>query len=58
MRDDGRLLFGRHPSDFPSQQEALSAVLAEFRRDKLGPVNVSLVPLAYGRVTLHRGEAL
>ncbi|MHC4867947.1 MAG: hypothetical protein ACYTEX_28075 [Planctomycetota bacterium] len=40
VRDDGWLLFGRHQTDFPSQEEALSAVLGEFRREKLGPVKV------------------
>ena len=60
MRDDGRLLFGRHQVDFPSRDEALSAVVSEFRREKLGPVSVYLVPLQrqsqrqpYKRIPLH-----
>jgi hypothetical protein len=64
VRDDGWLLFGRHQTDFPSQEEALSAVLGEFRREKLGPVKVYLVPLERQsrsrigrRVVLHEGEA-
>jgi len=45
VRDDGLLLFGRHQTDFPSKDEAVSAVLAEFRRKRLGAVRVSFVPL-------------
>ena len=35
MRDDGRLIFDRFQTDFPSREEALSAVQGEFRRKHL-----------------------
>jgi hypothetical protein len=42
MRDDGRLIFDRHQTDFPSEQEAIAAIAGEFRRKQLGPAQVSV----------------
>jgi len=36
MRDDGRLIFGRHALDFQSREEASAAIRGEFRRNQLG----------------------
>ena len=36
MRDDGRLIFDRHQTDFPNRDEAIAAVRGTFRREKLG----------------------
>lgn len=35
MRDDGRLIFDRFQTDFPSREEAVSACQGEFRRNHL-----------------------
>ena len=43
MRDDGRLIFDRHQTDFPSESEAVDAILGEFRRKQLGQVRVRVV---------------
>jgi len=36
IRDDGRLIFDRHQTDFPAQDEAIEAIRGEFRRKNLG----------------------
>lgn len=62
VRDDGCLLFGRHQTDFDTKDEALAAVLGEFRREKLGPVKVRLVTSfslggkANNSIVLHEGD--
>ena len=45
MRDDACLLFGRHQTDFPSRDEAVAAVKADFRRRHDGPVEIHVEPL-------------
>lgn len=42
MRDDGQLIFGRHQTDFPAEQEAVAAITGEFRRKQLGPAQVTI----------------
>jgi hypothetical protein len=42
MRDDARLIFDRHQTDFPSEQEALAAIEGEFRRQQLGSATVTV----------------
>ena len=42
MRDDGRLIFDRHQTDFPSEDEAVQAIAGEFRRKQLGEVEATI----------------
>ncbi len=41
MRDDGGLIFGSIATDFATHKEAVSAILGEFRRKKLGAVHIT-----------------
>jgi hypothetical protein len=42
MRDDGRLIFDRHQTDFESEADAVQAIEGEFRRKKLGAVEARI----------------
>ena len=42
MRDDGRLIFDRHQTDFESEGDALAAIKGEFRRKQLGEVEIAI----------------
>lgn len=53
MRDDGRPIIGQSLQvDFPTKAEAMSAVLGEFRRNKLGPFKMDFVSVSRQRTTL------
>lgn len=43
MRDDGRLIFDRHQTDFPSRDEAIQAIDGDACRNKLGAISVRTV---------------
>ena len=41
VRDDGRLIFDRHQTDFESEADAVACIRGECRRNLLGPVRVT-----------------
>lgn len=55
MRDDGFCIFDRIQTDFESEEDAVSAIRGEFRRNRLGPVSVRVCYM--GRDSLPDGRS-